>query len=80
MRLVGPDRIGELEHAIVDSFWNIVGLVMPSMKAEKRMPVEVEALEAEERESIPRNGNGHKHKEVASTCTNSGPNGMYGLT
>ena len=68
---MGPDRIGELEHAVVDSFWNLVGLIVPSMKAEDRVPLEVEAVEAELRESGPTNGNGHKHKEEASTCTNN---------
>lgn len=69
---MGPDRIGELEHAVVDRFWNFVALVMPSMKAENRMPVEVEAIEAEARESMQINGNGHKHKEQASKCISSG--------
>ena len=72
VRLVGPDRIGEAEHAIVDGFWNLVGLVVPSMKAENRLPVEVEAIEAEMREAGPTNGNGHNHKEEASTYIDSG--------
>jgi hypothetical protein len=65
VQLVGPERIGEVEHAIVDGFWSLVGLVMPSMKPEDRMPIE--AVEAAGREANTVNGNGHKVKEEAST-------------
>lgn len=65
VRLVGPERIGEVEHAIVDSFWSLVGVAVPSMKPENR--VAVEATDAEILESTVVNGNGHK-KDNASMC------------
>lgn len=40
VRLVGPDRIGEVEHAIVDWFWRWVAVVAPSMRPEERDVVE----------------------------------------
>lgn len=40
VRLVGPDRIGEVEHAIVDWFWRYVGMLMPSMRPKEREVVE----------------------------------------
>lgn len=69
VRLVGPDRIGEVEHAIVHGFWDIVGLVVPSMKPESK--ASVEAVEAEARESYSVEVEGHKIKEDASMthCT-----------
>jgi len=67
VQLVGPERIGEVEHAIVDSFWGLVGLVMPSMKPEDRVPIET--VEAAAREANTVNGNGHKVKEEASIWT-----------
>ena len=71
VRLVGPERIGEVEHAIVDKFWSLVGLVMPSMKPENRVSVE-DAVEAAAQEATTTNGNGHKHNENASMYSNDG--------
>lgn len=65
VQLIGPERIGEAEHAVVDGFWHLVAYVMPSMKPEDRAPIE--AVEAATREAVTVNGNGHKHKEGAST-------------
>ena len=65
VQLVGPERIGEVEHAIVDGFWHLVAIAMPSMKPDGR--VAVEEVEAEIREAGVPDGNGHKHKEAAST-------------
>lgn len=78
VRLVGPERIGEVEHAIVDKFWSLVGLVMPSMKPDNRTPVE-DAVEGAAREAMTTNGNGIKHKEDASMYMQSDL-GRYGLT
>lgn len=36
VRLIGSDRIGEAEHAVIDGFWNIVGTVLPSMLPQER--------------------------------------------
>jgi hypothetical protein len=68
VQLVGPERIGEVEHAVVDGFWGLVGLVMPSMKPEDRVPIE--AVGAAAREANTVNGNGHKVKEEASMYRN----------
>lgn len=70
VRLVGPERVGEVEHAIVDSFWSLVGLIMPSMRPETRAPTGV--VEAAAREGHPANGNGHKVKDNASMYTKPG--------
>lgn len=40
VRMVGPDRIGELEHAIADWFWHGVAVVAPSMRPEEREVIE----------------------------------------
>jgi N-terminal acetyltransferase 2 len=61
VRLVGPDRIGEVEHAIVHGFWSVVGAVVPSMAPESK--AEQQAVEAEARETL---GMDQKVKEDAS--------------
>lgn len=50
VRLIGPDRIGEAEHAIVQTFWSAVGSVAPSMRPENKIAVEAasEAQAAED--------------------------------
>lgn len=58
VRLVGPERIGELEHAIVDTFWNVIGIVLPSMRPEDRTENET-LVEAEARETRPPEKVGH---------------------
>lgn len=65
VRWVGPERVGEVEHAIVDSFWSLVAIVVPSMGPEDRTQNET-AVEAEARETAPVDMNGHKHNENAS--------------
>lgn len=40
VRLIGPDRIGEVEHKIVDWFWHGVAVVAPSMRPAEREVVE----------------------------------------
>ena len=65
VRLVGPDRIGEVEHATVDGFWNLVSTIVPSMKAEHRGTVE--AVEAHVGDIPDQDENGPKVKEEAST-------------
>lgn len=34
VRMLGPERVGEAEHYIVNGFWTIVGKVVPSMSPE----------------------------------------------
>lgn len=65
MRLIGPDRIGEAEHAVVNGFWRLVGIVAPGMSPAEK--VSVEEVEAASREALPTDLNGHKVKENAST-------------
>lgn len=65
VRLVGPDRIGEVEHAIVDGFWNLVAIVAPSMAPEKRKAI-IEA-ESDHTPAIPSDVESNKVKENAST-------------
>ena len=36
VRLIGPDRIGEVEHKIVDWFWRWVAVIAPSMRPKDR--------------------------------------------
>lgn len=40
VRLVGPDRIGEVEHKIVDWFWHWVAVIAPSMRPQEREVIE----------------------------------------
>ncbi|KAF2479851.1 hypothetical protein BDY17DRAFT_256427 [Neohortaea acidophila] len=65
VQLIGPDRIGEAEHAVVDWFWNTVGVVFPSMQAEDRA-LQDAVVEAEGREGVV--GKAGHHKENASMC------------
>lgn len=65
VRLVGSERIGEVEHAFIDTFWSFVGIVIPSMRPEDRTQNET-PVEAEARETHPGDTNGHKQNEIAS--------------
>lgn len=68
VRLVGPDRIGELEHAVVDAFWHIVAVALPSMRPEVRGVKK--GAEAEAAEALQEDIDGHhKVKENASIWT-----------
>lgn len=40
VRLIGPDRIGEVEHKIVDWFWHWVAVFAPSMRPQEQQVVE----------------------------------------
>ncbi len=64
VRLIGPDRIGEAEHWVVNNFWNLVALVAPSM-APGNKPAEG-LVEAEAEVDRPSDVEGHKIKENAS--------------
>ena len=65
VRLIGPDRIGEVEHTIVDGFWSLVGILVPSMRPEKQVTVEDLEAEARETHAVVVNGH-HTTKEEAS--------------
>lgn len=67
VRLVGPERIGEVEHAIIDGFWKIVGIIIPSMKPEDRATMPA-GDQAEARQSSVITVNGVREKEDASMC------------
>lgn len=69
VRLIGPDRIAEAEHAVVDGFWTVVALVMPSMQPGNRPTVE--GMEAKAREAGGVELELHKAKENASTYLKS---------
>ena len=69
VRLVGPERVGEVEHAIVDAFWSIIGVVVPSMGPEDRTADDAAAAEVREARALDMNG--HKHHETASTYSSS---------
>ena len=65
VRMVGPDRIGELEHAVVDAFWHIIAVILPSMRPGVRGVKE--GAEAEAVEALSEDVDGHhKVKENAS--------------
>lgn len=64
VRLIGPDRIGEVEHAIIDGFWNLVAIVAPSMAPEKRV-LSGEA-DSDHAPALPSDVESHKVKENAS--------------
>jgi N-terminal acetyltransferase 2 len=66
VRLVGPDRIGEVEHAIVDGFWHVVAMVAPSMAPKSRQSGGVD-----QSDGVPAASSdirAHKVKEDASMC------------
>ena len=67
VRLVGPDRIGEVEHAIVDGFWHLVGVLLPSMKPENQGVLAAERhaedRETKEAELSTHKGNGNASKQ-----------------
>ena len=77
VRMVGPERVGEVEHAIVDAFWSLVSYVVPSMAPESRTENET-LVEAEARETRAVDLNGHKHGENASTCCSLYSHGCIG--
>jgi len=62
--LIGPERVGELEHTIVDAFWSFISIVVPSMAPEDRSQEDALA-EAEARETRSPVVHG-KHHETAS--------------
>lgn len=61
VRMVGPDRIGEVEHAVVDWFWHCVAAIAPSMRPQDREVVE--DVGAAEKDIA---ADARKHKEDAS--------------
>jgi len=64
VRLIGPERVGELEHTVVDAFWSFISIVVPSMAPEDRSQ-EDPLAETEARET--RSPVAHdKHHETAS--------------
>lgn len=65
VRLVGPERVGEVEHAIVDSFWSLISIVVPSMGPEDRTASD-NAIAEEVKETQSVDSNGHKHNDNAS--------------
>ena len=71
VRLVGPDRIGEVEHAIVDYFWHAVAIFAPSMRPQEREVVEdVEAAKEEvAAEAKLKKEDASECKHVARECT-----------
>lgn len=79
VRLVGPERVGEVEHAIVDAFWSIISVVVPSMGPEDRT-VDAGLAEAEARETQALDMNGHKHNETASSYSVSSMTQSFWLT
>jgi len=63
VRLIGPDRIGEAEHAVVNGFWRLVDYVAPGMRPQRKAVVEgAEVTEAAENVEI----DAQAHKEDAS--------------
>lgn len=65
VRVVGTERIGEAEHAIVDGFWSLVGQVMPSMRPENKIVIEADGFSQRESGEIV-DVKPHHHKEDAS--------------
>ncbi len=65
VQLVGPERIGEVEHAIVDGFWSLVGNIVPSMRPEERAKTGMTAIAGAEDTPL---GDVHEHKDNASKC------------
>ena len=66
VRLIGPARIGEVEHTIVDGFWNLIGAVMPSMRPENRAAVEDIAEAASREGETLVDLNGEKHDNAST--------------
>lgn len=70
VRLIGPDRIGEAEHAVVNAFWRLVGKFAPSMRPEHRAVIEgVDVTEAKENVEI--DAKAHKENASKSSKTSS---------
>ena len=64
VRLIGPDRIGEAEHAVVNGFWRVVAVVAPSVAPHNEETVE--GVDAAAQELDSKELELHKHKENAS--------------
>ena len=44
VRLLGTDRIGHLEHIVVERFWKIIELAVPNIRGQETPSVEVEGV------------------------------------
>ena len=67
VRLAGPERIGHIEHAILNFIWNTVGVWFPSMR---RQPAEETASETDGADAAATaEARRVKKNEQASTCS-----------
>lgn len=74
VRLLGTDRIGRWEHAIISGFWNIIGIPFPSLRPEPA-PAGVEAGDAVDMDAVKREGPPRKtwdHGVEAAQAANQG--------
>ena len=65
VRFIGTESIGEAEHALVNAFWSLVGLVLPDMRPNQKVVLDDSDLQ-ESTEAQVVEVHAHHEKEDAS--------------